>query len=374
MVPFPVLSPDICSPQALEDVYDLNIDEENHLGSGAFSTVYLVKDRETGQKKAVKRIAKRLMQTKRDGVRVIDLSPIEEEVKLQRECCATSKNIVQVFNVFDSGQTVDIVLEPMLKEDLFDAIEKVYYPEAGDMGECKYSEAEASKIARQLVSAVWACHKHSVCHRDLKPENILVHEYHPLGPIVKLCDFGLATKLESGQFLTEACGTPEYVAPEVVSKKVQNLPSYDFAADVWSIGVILFVLLSGEQPFRSDSGDGNATREVLDKVRGHRSLSRIFNQPDDSYGANIWKDMSDDVKQLLDKQLLNRDPDKRLTAKDLYQHPWITGELASTKAIPNSLMPLHKAWLKRKFRVAIFAMMVRDPHYPRCIIGKTQGS
>eukprot|EP01051_Picozoa_sp_SAG22_P015580 SAG22_NODE_2055_length_3069_cov_2.983502_3_plen_283_part_00 len=193
--PVPELSEKIRSQSQLQDVYVVDTSNKNKLGAGAFSTVYLVKDRQTGEKKAVKRIAKNLMMTKKNGVRVCDLTPIEEEVMLQRECCANSKNIVQVFDVFDSGQTVDIVLEPMLKEDLFDAIEKVYYPENGEMGECRYSENEASKIARQVVSAVWACHSHNVCHRDLKPENILVHEYHPLGPIVKLCDFGLATKV-----------------------------------------------------------------------------------------------------------------------------------------------------------------------------------
>eukprot|EP01052_Picozoa_sp_SAG31_P014054 SAG31_NODE_861_length_11418_cov_5.107430_9_plen_378_part_00 len=354
----PALSSDICSQQSLDELYAIQNSKKGFLGSGAFSQVYLAVDKRTGEKRAVKRIARRLMATKKNGKRVIDLSPIEQEVKLQRLCCAQTENIVKIFDVFDSGQTIDIVLEPMLKEDLFDAIERVYYPEDGNMGDCRYSESEAAKIARQVACAVMACHEHKVCHRDLKPENILVHAYHPDGwPIVKLCDFGLATTIKDGQHLSEACGTPEYVAPEVVTKLSKSGAAYGFPADIWSIGILLFILLCGEQPFRGD-GDKDNTKQVLEAVKSHRSLQKVFQKPADQFGPNIWADISEDAKVLVDKLLLNPDPSQRPTARELYNHPWMSGKSALTKAIPNTLLPLHKAWLRRKFRVAIFAMMV----------------
>ena len=119
--------------------------------SGAFSEVYTCILRESGEQRAVKRIAKKMMQTNVGGKRVIDLTPIEQEVSLQRECCAGAENIVKIFDVYDSGPVVDIVLEPMKKDDLFDAIENVYYPEDGniDYADCRYSELAASRLVKQ---------------------------------------------------------------------------------------------------------------------------------------------------------------------------------------------------------------------------------
>ena len=285
---------------------------------------------------------------------------IKEEVKLQRLCCANSNNIVQIFDVFDSGALVDIVLEPMMKDDLFDAIKKVYY---ADTANNKYSELEASKIIRQIISAVGACHAHSVCHRDLKPENILVYKYGERGDgvdhhamVVKLCDFGLATKLAPGQKLTDACGTPEYVAPEVVSKMVDEAPSYDFAADIWSVGVILYILLSGEQPFHSESEDARRnTAEVLQQVRKHKSLQDKFDSE-----PEVWSAVSAQAKTLLNVQMLARDGSKRPSAKDLLLNPWITGADADTTHNSAALAKQHRRWLRRKFRAAIYAMVATN--------------
>lgn len=317
---------------------------------GAFSKVYVVIHRGTGEKRAVKRIEKRLMGTSTKGSRAIDLSPVETEIALQKECCVNTDNIVKIFDVFDSGNTVDIVLESMLKDDLFDAIEKVYYPEEGEIQhhECRYTELEASKIARQLISAVNACHEHNVCHRDLKPENILVHEYHPLCPVVKLCDFGLAARCAEGDQLTDACGTPEYVAPEVIAKL-----GYDLSADVWSIGVIVFILLCGEQPFHSNLEGRGATTEVLEQVSSFTSI-------EDKCTVGDWAIISDDAKSLLQNHLLVRDPSKRMTAHDLLEHQWVCGQAAPTKAIPSALALHHKRWLRRKFRVAIYTLVATN--------------
>ena len=320
--------------------------------SGAFSEVFIGVLKESGEKRAVKRISKKSMTMTVKGKRVTDLEPIQREVELQRACCEGAQNIVEIFDVYDSGPTVDIVLEPMKKDDLFDAIETVYYPEDGslDMAECRYTELAASRIIKQVIAAVGACHKHGVCHRDLKPENILVHTYvSNQEPLVKLCDFGLAVRVKDNN-LTEACGTPEYVAPEVVT---QN-ESYGLAADIWSIGVILYILLCGEQPFHSGYAGDQGTVDVIRQVKSHKSLRRKFSD------NNLWSDISGAAKDLLETGMLVRDPSKRLTAAQLLEHPWVTGEAAPQTQMAKALLQNHKTWLRRKFRVAIFTLVATN--------------
>jgi serine/threonine protein kinase len=155
------------------------------------------------------------------------------------------------------------------------AVGRRYYGESpqlpdGTVIDAGYSEFEASKIARQLVSAVDACHEAGVVHRDLKPENILVHQYKPLGPVIKLCDFGLARRCNrhggqdggAPQLLYEESGTPDYIAPEILTKE-----GHHFSSDVWSVAVILYILLCGEQPFWSPIEEEAAcAQDVLQQV------------------------------------------------------------------------------------------------------------
>ena len=304
----------------------------------------------TGEKRAVKRIAKKMMATTVGNKKVIDLKPIEMEVELQRECCANAENIVKIFDVFDSGPIVDIVLEPMKKDDLFDAIETVYYPDGDfDMADCRYTELAASRIIKQVIAAVGACHQYQVCHRDLKPENILVHTYiSDQEPVVKLCDFGLAAKVDKG-LLSEACGTPEYVAPEVV---IRNM-DYGLPADIWSIGVMLFILLCGEQPFHSDREGQAGTKDVLDQVKKHKIGDKFAENP-------LWPEISDSAKDLLINGMLDRNPSKRLTVEQLLVHPWVTGEAAPKTPMANALLANHRMYLRRKFRTAIHVLVATN--------------
>ena len=112
----------------------------------------------TGEKRAVKRIAKKMMATTLPGTnkKIIDLKPIEMEVELQRECCANAENIVKIFDVFDSGPIVDIVLEPMKKDDLFDAIETVYYPDDADfnMADCRCTCTSNPPVACVIYGSI----------------------------------------------------------------------------------------------------------------------------------------------------------------------------------------------------------------------------
>ena len=146
------------------------------------------------------------------------------------------------------------------------------------------------------------------------------------------------------------CGTPEYVAPEVVTKN----EGYGLPADIWSVGVMLFILLSGEQPFHSDREGQNGTRHVLDQVKRHKSIASKYAENE------IWDDISDSAKELLDKGMLARDPSQRLTAAELLEHPWITGETTPITPMAKTLLRTHKIWLRRKFRVAIFTLVATN--------------
>jgi len=338
MSSLPRVSQSILSPGRLSDSYEVSTD---FLGEGAFSKVYVVTHKASGQRRAMKRVSKKLMQYKHS----IDLKPVEVEVALQKRCCKDASNVVQLYDTYDSGDTVDIVLEVMAKKDLFDVIEERFYDE-----QRKYTEAETSNMIRQIISAVHSCHQNQVTHRDIKPENILVSEGSSGAEHLelKLSDFGLAAMIRSEK-LYDTCGTPEYVAPEVI---VNPPVGYDKSADVWSIGVILYILLCGEQPFEPDpsaSGDAARTISVLEQLRDHTDIeSKLM--------GGAWDHVSTDAKGLL-ARMFKKDPAQRISTEELLEHPWINGgagEEHQAKALAN----LHKQVVKRRFRAAIRALIV----------------
>ena len=156
-------------------------------------------------------------------------------------------------------------------------------------------EAEAIRLYRQLLSGLTYCHQYQICHRDIKPENILLDKDCNL----KIIDFGMAA-VHYKDLLTTACGSPHYVAPEVVQNK-----SYDGAqTDIWSSGVVLFVMMSGRLPFCGR--DPNNVREVMNLI----TLGNI------NWGDEFEPDAAD-----LINRILVADPNKRLTSDDIWKHP-----------------------------------------------------
>jgi calcium-dependent protein kinase len=154
---------------------------------------------------------------------------------------------------------------------------------------------------KKLISAINHCHANNIAHRDLKPENIM-YVGKSDDSEVKIIDFGLSKKKNSkGISMDTVVGTPYYVAPEVLKGM------YGFECDMWSLGVIMYILLSGCLPFA-----GNNAPEVFEKVK---SANYTFETKE-------WKDVSDEAKDLI-KQLLTVDVKKRLTAAKAYQHPWL---------------------------------------------------
>ena len=183
------------------------------------------------------------------------------------------------------------------------------------------SEADAAHIMKQLLSAVVYCHGKNVVHRDLKPENLLLDSTDK-NATLKVIDFGTSQVFDSGKKMSTKIGTPMYIAPEVLNK------SYTEKCDVWSCGVILFVLLSGSTPFT-----GKTEYEVFQKIRkGVYSMT-----------GHRWEAVSKPAKDLVRNMMLY-EPDQRCTALEALNHPWIqmyTGKdrpsIDSAKALLNDL-------------------------------------
>jgi len=295
----------------LERYYEL----QEHLGSGTFATVRAAKEKATGAKYAIKIIDKKAMGAKQDMMmREVD---ILKQVK--------HGNIIKLKELFESPQKLYLVMELVTGGELFDKI-----VERGS-----YSERDASFVMRQIVDACRYLHENNIVHRDLKPENLLLET--PRSDIVKIADFGLSKILGDEAMLKTACGTPGYVAPEVL-----QLNGYGKEVDMWSIGVIMYILLCGFPPFYEES---------------NAQLFKAIMEGRFSYPAPYWSGVSDSAKDLINK-LLVVDPKKRLTAEQALQHPWIAGTTANPEPLQNEVIVKIKRFnARRKFKMAITATL-----------------
>ena len=155
-----------------------------------------------------------------------------------------------------------------------------------------------------IFDALIYCHKMGIVHRDIKPENLLFNSKDYSKAQIKISDFGLARFLQEEKLATTTCGTPGYVAPEILSEK-----PYGSACDIWSVGVVMFILLSGEPPFYHE--DNFELFELIKKCE--YDLSK-----------QVWQGVSKEAKDLI-KRILVADPAKRISATEIQSHPWITG-------------------------------------------------
>ncbi|WOL13092.1 calcium-dependent protein kinase 26 [Canna indica] len=265
----------------LEDRYVL-LEE---LGWGQFGVIRACSDMLTGELVACKSIAKDRLVTAED-IRSIKLE-IEVMARLSGH-----PNVVDLKAVYEDNDYVHIVMELCAGGELFHRLEK---------HGC-FSEHDAAVLFRHLMEVVMYCHDKGVVHRDLKPENILLATKSLSSPI-KLADFGLATYIKPGQSLSGTVGSPFYIAPEVLAG------GYNEAADVWSAGVILYILLSGTPPFW-----GKTKSKIFEAVRS----------ADLRFPSDPWQSVSDSAKELI-RGMLCRDPSQRFTAKQVLEHVWIKG-------------------------------------------------
>jgi calcium/calmodulin-dependent protein kinase I len=202
------------------------------------------------------------------------------------------ENIVQLREVFDCQKTFYMVMEEMSGGELFDRI----------VEKEKYSEKEASAVVKKLACALQYCHDMGIAHRDLKPENLLYQSPEDTAQI-KIADFGLAKLVKGNSLMQTACGTPGYVAPEILEGK-----PYGAEVDLWSLGVIAYILLCGFPPFYDEN---NAALFASIK-------SGIFDFP-----SPYWDCVSASAKDLISR-LLVVDSKKRFTAVQVLDHAWIS--------------------------------------------------
>lgn len=279
-----------------DELGDVNLKyevEEEEIGHGHYGVVRLCKHRETGEKFAVKTIQK---------AKVHRLELLRREIEILRT--VDHPTIIKLVDVYEDAAHLHLVTELCMGGELFDRIIEMTESEAGH-----FSERDAARIIHKILSAIEYIHnEHNICHRDLKPENFLF-KYKDSLEDLKIIDFGLS-RFEDTSHMTTRVGTPYYIAPEVLEKK------YDSSCDLWSIGVITFILLCGYPPFYGDN-DAEIFRSI-------QSGKFAFSSPE-------WDTISDDAKDLIMKLLL-KNPKARLSASKALVHPWFDSALEGSAA------------------------------------------
>ncbi|XXG74981.1 hypothetical protein AAC387_Pa07g3577 [Persea americana] len=255
------------------------------LGHGQFGYTYVATDRASGDRVAVKKIEKNKM------ILPIAVEDVKREVKIL-QALTGHENVVQFHNAFEDDSYVYIVMELCEGGELLDRILA--------KKDSRYSEKDAAIVVRQMLKVAAECHLHGLVHRDMKPENFLFKSTKEDSPL-KATDFGLSDFIKPGRKFQDIVGSAYYVAPEVLKRK--SGPE----SDVWSIGVITYILLCGRRPFWDKTEDG-IFKEVL------------RNKPD--FRRKPWPSISNSAKDFV-KKLLVKDPRARLTAAQALSHPWV---------------------------------------------------
>ncbi|RKP21726.1 Pkinase-domain-containing protein, partial [Rozella allomycis CSF55] len=251
------------------------------LGSGAFSEVRQAVDKNTGQQYAIKIIDKSKCAGK-EGM-------IHSEVNILKK--VKHENIISLIELYETETKLYLVMELVTGGELFDSIvEKGHY-----------SEPESARIVYRILSAVNYLHDLGIAHRDLKPENLMFSDKTSNARIM-IGDFGLSKIFNEEEVMKTACGTPGYVAPEVLKRK-----GYSRSVDLWSIGVITYILLVGYPPFYEEN---------------NAALFALIMKGDYEFDSPYWDNISKEAKDFISK-LLVVDHEKRLDARAAIEHPWI---------------------------------------------------
>ena len=265
---------------------------EKEIGAGGYARCLLVKNKTTGQLYACKELQK----NKLNNVASLK-SEIQILIKLDHP------NIIKLYEIYENDNYIYLVMELCTGGELFDRI--IQKTEQGK----QFTEKEVANIFQQMMSAINYCHSNKIVHRDLKPENLLLASQDENSPI-KVIDFGMSRIFNNKQAMFDKVGTAYYISPEVLDG------FYDEKCDIWSAGVILYILLCGYPPF-----NGNDDDEIFESIK-----KRKFVFPEAE-----WANISKEAKDLINKML--SDPLTRLTAEQVLVHPWLVNQLnKNTKA------------------------------------------
>ncbi|XP_072980949.1 serine/threonine protein kinase OSK1-like [Typha angustifolia] len=258
------------------------------LGIGSFGKVKIAEHILTGHKVAIKILNRRT-------IRKMEMEEkVKREIKILR--LFMHPHIIRLYEVIDTNTDIFVVMEYVKSGELFD-----YIVERG-----RLQEDETRRFFQQIISGIEYCHRNMVVHRDLKPENLLLDSRCN----VKIADFGLSNVMRDGHFLKTSCGSPNYAAPEVISGKLYAGPE----VDVWSCGVILYALLCGTLPF-----DDENIPNLFKKIK-----SGIYTLP---------SHLSASARDLIPRMLVV-DPMKRITIREIREHPWFQARLPRYLAVP----------------------------------------
>ncbi|ORZ11954.1 kinase-like domain-containing protein [Absidia repens] len=298
---------------------ELNADYEvtkETLGVGSFAIVRKAIHRETKTPYALKIILKRVIAGKEHM--------LDSELDILTK--VNHPHVVSMHAMYESADAVYIVTDLASGGELFNQL----------LDQGCYTERDAANLVRQMLEGLVYLHDCDIVHRDIKPENLLFATKEADAKLM-ITDFGLSKILKNhDDILTTACGTPGYVAPEVLLQKGHGRP-----VDLWSVGVITFVLLCGYTPFYGE-----------DQAALFENIMSGKYEFDEEY----WGDISDSAKNMIDN-LLAFDPEKRITAKDALQHPWITNEEeqvpGKTNLAPGVRKGMHS---QNKFKSVVTAM------------------
>jgi len=266
------------------------------IGTGSFSVVKLGIHRKTGLKVAIKTIDKIKYWHRKT------MDQIQREVDILKQL--KHDNIISIVEIYSTNRFLHLVLEYASGGELFESVVNKGY----------FSEDEARSLFIQMLHAVQYLHSRDIVHRDLKPENILFENKE--SNRIKITDFGLARIVGAREMMSTICGTPQYIAPEVIynsshtQKEYNQKSGYGKEVDMWSLGGILYLLLSGFLPFDEE-------REIPLCEQIHNGLY--------DFPQEFWGEISMEAKDLVTK-LLTVDPRKRMTVEEALQHQWITGK------------------------------------------------
>ncbi|WFD32209.1 non-specific serine/threonine protein kinase [Malassezia sp. CBS 17886] len=264
------------------------------LGTGSFGKVKLATHALTGHRVAVKIINKRKISSMDIGAR------IKREIQYLK--LLRHPHIIKLYEVITTPSDIIMVIE-YAGGELFQ-----YIVDHGRM-----EEREARRFFQQIIAAIEYCHRHKIAHRDLKPENLLLDEFLN----VKIGDFGLSNFMADGDFLKTSCGSPNYAAPEVISGRLYSGPE----VDVWSCGVILYVMLCGRLPF-----DDDYIPTLFMKINSESHGGRVLTMAEGIYTLPPY--LSQEAKDLLSRMLVV-DPVKRITIAEIRALPWFNVSLPS---------------------------------------------
>ena len=285
------------------------------IGSGAFSRCLKVKNKITGVSFACKELSKK---------NVSDYKGLMAEVNLMIKL--DHPNIIKLYEVYENESYIYLIMEYCRGGELFDRV--IAKTEKGQ----QYTEKEAASLFKQIMSAINYCHKNGIVHRDLKPENLLFLSKSENSPI-KVIDFGMSKRFDSStKIMSERVGTAYYISPEVLKGK------YDEKCDIWSAGVILYIIICGYPCFNGDTDDEIFKAILKGKIQ--------FPSPE-------WDNISNDAKELIKKMCCS--PEKRLTAEQVLNEIWVKDNAPnSSKALLPVMMDGIKKYAKsNKFRKAV---------------------